>query len=681
MLTNVEASGFSVFISLFVSLLLSFGFYLRDEHFHKTASFIRYILIFSRFFVLFTVFFLLFNPILLKKVEILNPPKIICLLDNSESMILNDSLINENLKKKVADLNKSIADKAVVEVFTFGNELRKSKITDFKGETTDILDAICKLADVEQNKNIAGLVILSDGIVTSGGVELFNPMSTPIYTIGMGDTTQIKDALIKNIYHNDITYSGNDFPVEINCSIKKMKGVQQRLKLFFEGVVKLDTVFTAENNNYNFKYTKLVKASDPGMKKISVIVENTVKEKIIINNKVQRYITVIDSKQKIAFVYEHPHPDIRALKSVFFGDESFLVKDFKFSDSCPDLSLFNALVFVGASNHKSMNRWRRESAKSQVGGLWLTGVSGEFNFRKMSFERLDNSKNEAYTSIEKGFSLFNINDALRQFLNNTPPLSVPFGKWRISNTSQTLATQNIGGVTTNYPLITFGYSDNIKSAYILGEGIWRWKLQEKGDLGQFDKFFKKIIQYLSVKEEKSAFRLKYDKIIFNNDKVIIESEYYNPSFELDNSELLELQLIDNQGNKFDYEFLKSGKKYRLDLGVLKEGNYDLIASKAVGQKTLVKRGKLIIEGKSIESLNLQANYNGMKNLSEKSFGKFYFQNQFNVFLDDISNKDNFKTLTYSETVKEQLLKNKWILFLLITLLGVEWFIRKWEGIT
>lgn len=680
MLTNIEASGFSIFISFFVSLLLSFGFYLRDKNISETASFIKYILITSRFFVLFTVLFLLFNPLFNTKKEISNPPKIICLVDNSESMILNDSLIADNIKKKLNYLHKSIANNATIEVFTFGNALKKSDSTDFKGKKSDLLDAISSVAEIEQNKNISGLVILSDGIITSGGVELFNPMGTPVYSIGMGDTGQIKDAMIKNIYHNDITYSGNDFPIEINCSIKKMKGVKQHLKLFFEGDLRFDTVFTASNDNYNFKYTNLVKANEPGTKKISVLVENNVKEKIIINNRIQRYITVLDSKQNIAFVYDAPHPDIRALKSVFYGDESFSVEDFKFSDSCPDLSLFNALIFVGASDQNSMNRWRTESSKKQVGGFWITGVSGEFNFRKMTLERLDNSKDEAYLSIEKGFSLFKINDALGEFLNNAPPLSVPFGKWRISNISQTLATQNIGGVTTNYPLITFASSGNVKSAYLLGEGIWRWKLQEKGNSNQFDNFFKKVIQYLSVKEEKSAFRLKYEKIISNNDKVIIESEYYNPSFELDNSGLLNLQLIDNEGNKFEYEFLKSGKKYRIDLGVLKEGNYELVATKTTGGKPLIKKGKLLVEGKSIESLNLQANYNGMKSLSEKSFGKFYYENQFNVFLDDISIQDNFKTLTYNESVKEQLLKNKWILFLLITLLGVEWFIRKWEGV-
>ena len=56
---------------------------------------------------------------------------------------------------------------------------------------------------IEQNKNISGLVILTDGIITSGGIELFNPMNVPVYSIGMGDTVQIKDAMVNKVYHNE----------------------------------------------------------------------------------------------------------------------------------------------------------------------------------------------------------------------------------------------------------------------------------------------------------------------------------------------------------------------------------------------------------------------------------------------------------------------------------------------
>ena len=174
--------------------------------------------------------------------------------------------------------------------------------------------------------------------------------------------------------------------------------------------------------------------------------------------------------------------------------------------------------------------------------------------------------------------------------------------------------------------------------------------------------------------------MKYDKIVSNNENVIIESEYYNPSYELENGEPLTLEVTDFKNETFEYEFLKIGKKYRIDLGFLDEGIYNLKAIKKVGDKSFVLKGKLIVEGKSLESLNLQANYRELKKLSKASFGEFYYQNQFNRFIDDISIEENFKTLSYTESIKEQLLKNKWILFLLITLLGVEWFVRKWEGV-
>ena len=680
MFTNIEASELSFVISFVVSLLLSFGFYLKDKNISETASFIKYFLIAIRFFSLFIILFLFFNPLFISKTEISNPPKLICLIDNSESMLLADSSISSNILNKLGRLKEIIKEKSDLEIFSFGNDLVKFDTSDFKGKTTDILDAISKLSEIQQNKNIAGLVLFTDGIITSGGLELFNPMNVPVYTIGMGDTIQIKDAIVNKVYHNDITYTGNDFPVEINCILKKMMGVKQTLKLKFEGALLLDTTFIPSNENFVFKVSKLLKANEPGVKKIEVLLENTIAEKILRNNKTHRYINVLDSKQKIAFVYDSPHPDIRALKNVFYGDISFSLEDFKFNDSCPDLSQYNAIVFIGNSNSKISARWRKSCDLRGVSSLWLTGVNSSFNSKSISLNRLDNSKDEVLLNLEKGFSLFKINNELNNFLRTSPPLSIPFGKWRISNITQTLATQNIGGLATNYPLITFTSDNSVKSAYILGEGIWRWKLQEKGDLNQFDHFFKKIIQYLSVKEDKSSFRLKYDKILSSNERIIIESEYYNPSYELDNREELKLQITDAKNEVYDYEFLKVGKKYRLDLGVLDEGVYSLKAIKNVGDRTIIKKGKLIVEGKSLESINLQANYNELKKLSESSFGKFYDQNHFNLFLDDISNEENFRILTYTEFVKEQLLKNKWVLFLLITLLGVEWFVRKWEGV-
>lgn len=680
MFTNIEASELSFVISFVVSLLLSFGFYFKDKNITETASFIKYFLITVRFFSLFIILFLFFNPLFIKKTEISNPPKLICLIDKSESMLLSDSSISSNISNKLGSLKEVIKGKADLEIFSFGNDFVKFDSSDFKGKTTNILDAISKLSETQQNKNISGVVLFTDGIITSGGLELFNTMDVPIYTIGMGDTIQIKDAIVKKVYHNDITYTGNEFPVEINCILKKMKGVEQTLKLKFEGALLLDTTFIPSNKNFVFKVSKLLKANEPGVKKIEVSIENTIAEKILRNNRIHRYINVLDSKQKIAFVFDSPHPDIRALKNVFYGDISFSLENFKFNDSCPDAGQYNAIVFIGNSNRKISARWRKACKLKGVSSLWLTGVNSSFNSKNISLNRLDDSKDEALLNLEKGFSLFKINNELNNFLKTSPPLSIPFGKWRISNITQTLATQNIGGLVTNYPLITFTSENSVKSAYILGEGIWRWKLQEKGDLSQFDYFFKKVIQYLSVKEDKSSFRLKYEKIVSSNEKIIIESEYYNPSYELDNSEELKLQIIDYKNEVFDYEFLKVGKKYRLDLGILDEGIYSLKAIKNFGDKTIIKKGKLIVEGKSLESLNLQANYHELKKLSESSFGKFYDKNQFNLFLDDISNEENFRTLIYTEFVKEQLLKNKWVIFLLITLLGVEWFVRKWEGV-
>ena len=108
MFTNIEASELSFVISFVVSLLLSFGFYLKDKNISETASFIKYFLIAIRFFSLFIILFLFFNPLFISKTEISNPPKLICLIDNSESMLLSDSSISSNILNKLGRLKEII---------------------------------------------------------------------------------------------------------------------------------------------------------------------------------------------------------------------------------------------------------------------------------------------------------------------------------------------------------------------------------------------------------------------------------------------------------------------------------------------------------------------------------------------------------------------------------------------
>ena len=56
------------------------------------------------------------------------------------------------------------------------------------------------------------------------------------------------------------------------------------------------------------------------------------------------------------------------------------------------------------------------------------------------------------------------------------PALAPFGQYSPSPAGQVLAYQKIGNVTTQYPLIMMGEDNQIKTAIIAAEGLWKWKL-------------------------------------------------------------------------------------------------------------------------------------------------------------------------------------------------------------
>ena len=96
---------------------------------------------------------------------------------------------------------------------------------------------------------------------------------------------------------------------------------------------------------------------------------------------------------------------------------------------------------------------------------------------------------------------------------NQPPLSTIFGEYSLSASSDVLAFQKIGILETKKPLIVLDEITERKIGVIYGEGIWRWKINDREDENfhqNFDELFSKISQYLLIKEDKSRFRVDVD---------------------------------------------------------------------------------------------------------------------------------------------------------------------------
>ena len=113
----------------------------------------------------------------------------------------------------------------------------------------------------------------------------------------------------------------------------------------------------------------------------------------------------------------------------------------------------------------------------------------------------------------------------------------------------------------------------------------------------------KIIQYLSLKDQKKNFRI-YNKSDFReNEPVIFDAELYNESYELINEPEADITIRNEDAKEFPYVFNKSGNAYHLDAGTFPPGNYSYQAQATLGSNIYNANGQFSVSAIDLEALN------------------------------------------------------------------------------
>src|SRR5690606_17339144 len=90
---------------------------------------------------------------------------------------------------------------------------------DYAATTSDINSALRRVANQFEGKNVAGVILVSDGIYNAGLSPLYSVFNFPIFSVGIGDTTVRADIALKNVAYNKIAYQGNKFPLRAEVQV------------------------------------------------------------------------------------------------------------------------------------------------------------------------------------------------------------------------------------------------------------------------------------------------------------------------------------------------------------------------------------------------------------------------------------------------------------------------------
>ena len=674
-------------LTTFLSVGLTSFLYYRDELLEEVSRNVKWLLAICRFGYIWTILFLLLGIVLESFEEQKEKPIVFVAHDDSESIAMtgDSSYYRSDYVDKLKQLGNNLSEKFEVAEYSFSDGLEDGIKKDYTGKTTNISTVFESIFDRYTNRNIGAIVLSTDGIYNTGSnpvYEIARKSYLPVFTIGLGDTNVVRDIRIDEVKHNDIAFLGNQFPVEVVFSATKCEGETADVAIY-EGDQKIDGKrFNFSSASEQSRLEFQLKADRTGFRKYSVRISAVDNEFSVKNNIANFYVEVIDGRQKVLLAEQGPHPDINALRFVIGNNKNYEVEN----KPLGEVDAVQGYDLVVLHNYVPGNPVIDEAIdRGTVPILFIVGISADtraLSAKKIGFGGRGSQTEDVGFGFNPNFKEILISPAIVQLFSGAPPLNAPFGNYTFSSAIEILAYQKVGNIQLDNPLIYFTKKGASRFGVILGEGIWRWRLYDQmknGSTKNFEEFFSKMVTYLAVKENKDPFRIQIGNEFSENENVIVEAELYNQSFELINEPEVKLEYTDEEGKSFESFFVRSGSAYRLDLGKLKAGLYNWTANTVFQGKNYSKSGTFLVKEIKLELLNVQANHRLLHNLADNSGGKFYLPTQLGELQKEIETRDDLVTVVYQEKAFDDLIDKKWLFFLIMALIAVEWFIRKYQG--
>ncbi|GJM28769.1 MAG: hypothetical protein DHS20C17_14040 [Cyclobacteriaceae bacterium] len=569
---------------------------------------------------------------------------------------------------------------------TFENLVEDS--VDF-GQMSSPLNRMISSVQIDyEGKNLTGMVLVSDGIHNQGLSPAHSLFKFPIYTVAAGDTIPQQDIRLKAIHYNKIAYQGNKFIIRaeilndgfrsgnIEVSIRDGQRVLQSKTLQLSSPPQLlETDFELD-------------ATRKGLQDYTVSISPLEGEFTQNNNQRHAYIEIIEGSRNILLASKNPHPDIKAIKNAIESNQNYQLHLYIPGITTVEAESYDLLILHQISpqelqnipviaNHLNTNtpRWTIVGSRSN-----LNRVNSENP--TVSIRTINLQKDQVAPSLNDSFSKFQFSQQLQQTIERFNPVTVPFANYEVGGGAEVLLFQKVGNLVTANPLLLVTDDGSLKTALMIGEGMWQWRMQDYAmnqSFELFDELISKLIQYLSSNREKSRFKVYPVTLHFNaNEPAVLKTEVYNEIYEETYGHSIELALNGPDGYSETYSYVTSQGNNSYRISDLLPGVYTFQASTSIDGKPTISQGQFTITEMALEALNLTADFQLLRGLSAKSAGKFYLANQWESLTSDLITK-KAQGVIFSEEIFKPLIRWPWALIMLLALVTAEWFLRKYHG--
>ena len=666
---------------LLLSLVIAGGLSYFQYFFKaKNKSNLIWFLAFLRFLAIFGLLVLLINPVISKSsLEITKTPLAIA-VDNSSSItaLKADKKAVELYQKLIS--NPALKEKFDIQSYQFDADFKTSDKFDFSGKQTNLDEAANNLKSINKNL-IFPTVIITDGNQTTGNdyVYRFDPVNK-VYPLVVGDTTTFLDLKINQLNVNKYAFYKNKFPVEVFLQYAGDKSTTADFTISQGNTVVAKEKVSFSPSKKTAALNLLLPADRVGLQIFKASISSTAKEKNSYNNIKNFAVEVIDQKSTIAIVSAINHPDVAALKrsiEVNAQRKVILVKPNDISQ-LQDASVL--VLYQPTSAFKAVFDNNKQAGRNT---FIITGNNTDFNFLNQQQNNLVfkmSGQVEDYLSeFQSQFNLFAVDNI---GFENFPPLQNLFGTISTNGNVSVLLSSKIRNVSTNAPLLAFAENQGKRTAFLLGENSWKWRLQSHIDNQSFEKydvFIDKIIQYLATSTSKKSLVVAHESFYNSGEEIIINAQYFNKNYEFDEKARLTITVTNAETKQVkNYDLLKGNNSFSVNLEGLTAGKYNFTV-KELNSNTSYSSHFEILDF-DIEKQFVNPDVAKLKQLALQTNGKAFFEDQADDLIQELLESKEYKSIEKNVSTKTPIIDWVWLLILIAALLTTEWFVRKYNGL-
>ncbi|KJD32893.1 hypothetical protein PK35_07905 [Tamlana nanhaiensis] len=678
---QVQTTVLYIVLAGIIALSLAFFQYYKKKD--KSMFKLNMLFLFLRFVTIFSVLVLIINPQFENKTVYSEKANLIVAVDNSNSVQhLKQEQLASNLVKNLKE-DAQLNQKFNLKFYSFGENLSELDSLTFSENQTNISSAFNQLNQVYKQLT-APTILITDGNQTYGNDYQFitNSYKQPIFPVVLGDTITYTDLKIEQLNVNKYAYLDNKFPVEAIVVYNGANDVNSKFSVYRNNQVIYTTTLSFSKNNNSKVLNFTLPATAVGFGNYKAVVSPLKNEKNTINNTKNFTVEVINEKTKIAIVSAISHPDIGLLKKSIESNKQREIEIISPENYINQNNDFKLVVLFNPNdkfkgvldkiNQTKTNKLVVVGTKSDL--VFLNNIQNNYEFE------ITNQTENYQAELNRGFSPFIVDDIN---FESFPPLHSNYSSIIFNTPYQVILNKTLNGVSVNEPLLVTLENDKQREVLLLGENIWQWRAQSylnTQSFNAFDDFVGKLIQFLNTNQNRSRLNIDYETFYNSGSKIIIKAEYFDKNFVFDARESLNITVI-NEASKEQktYPLVLKNNNYQVDLSNLNAGEYSFKIT--ASSNNLSKSGRFEVLNYNVEQQFLSANVTKLEQIATKSNGNMFFGDNTSKLSSTLINDNRFTPIQKSKKETIPLIDWTYLLAIIVLSLGLEWFLRKYNGLT